>query len=160
MKHFQVVTSRRKAFYVYKYIFLLFGVLFFILAVVAIISPELVKGDIDLSSTLCRITLSFLALLFFVIAFVMLKKILLLQFESDGLVVLSGEVRKEVKVSWKEIESINEVFTLQPPLYILRLKTGRWYLFSTGYNFVSVNGVTLDFSSEKELFRKYLTNRN
>jgi hypothetical protein len=88
---------------------------------------------------------SFLSFLFFN------SKMVFVEMTNDEIKIKSGN-KSSVNVKWKEVKSIKQVFTSRPPLYVLKLKNENWFLFSTGYSFIRINGITIDLTDIKKFF--------
>lgn len=134
---------------------LVISVMFFIILSLVLIDPKLIGGSADLSSVTSQMVLFLLGFLFLILFIFLQKKIVLVEMTESGVIFLSNR-KSESSVEWAMIKSIDQVYTFSPPLYMIKLKTGKWYLFSTGYSFVSINGITLDFSKMKSFFEKKL----
>lgn len=151
-----MIKGNHRSFLSYKYIFLLFSVLFIAVLVGSYSCPECLSenSNIDFSKPVSKLVILIIACLFLVLYFFFEKKLVLINAYTNYLGLKKSLNGNELEIQWKDIESVKLVQFVVPPLCILRLKKGDWYLFSTGYSFVNVNGITHDHSDIRRFIQE------
>lgn len=149
------MESNKTYHYLFKYSLLGFSVLLTVGAVVSWIAPEsmTVNGESatqDLGTTL----------IFGLIALITFLVFLLIR-ENFAIVKLGNqtiEIKRKGQdktISWSEVEEVNLIQFVYPPLYRLRTKDSEetvW--FNTESNYISINGFITDISDMGGLIKR------
>jgi hypothetical protein len=149
------MKSDRLAYGALKYGLLLFGLLFILIPTLNLIDPELATfnsehKEMDWFSFIIFILIGLIAILAFML---FQDKFAIVEMGNQKIKVNRGS--EEIEVNWLEVESIDLLQFIFPPLYKLRIKGHEGYiLFATSRSGLSVAGFTKDLSEMGGLINK------
>lgn len=141
--------SSKKYYFVFKYLFLALSCIMFIIYI--LISQAIIefnKEDVILYEAI----VIFVFLLSLILYYLLKDKFSIVELSNEK--VLIKKAGRTKTYNWEEIRSIKHLQFITPPLYKLELKnTKSFVLFSTGANYISVNGVIKDLSPVKDYLK-------
>jgi hypothetical protein len=149
------MESNRTSYFAFKYGILIFGLLSIALPILMHIFPEKSTfngeaGPPDLESTLICFIAGFAAIL---ISRLIMDKLVIANLKNQTVKLKKG--KDTIEVSWLEVESVNMIPFVFPPLYKLRIKgQENYFLFSTSRSGLNILGITFDWSDMGELIKK------
>lgn len=116
---------------------------FVFVLVVSLVSPELL-GDLESNNVVedCSFLL-FAIIVFTSLSIFFYKKMRILSVDSKGVVIENSDVVYE----WAEIEKLNKIGLVYPPLYKIHFSDGKYVMFCSGYSFIHY-GVGVKDNSE------------
>jgi hypothetical protein len=149
------MESNRTYHYLFKYAFLIVGLLTMIVPVISFVFPESVEingetGSTDFTTTIIMGLIGLTVLLIF---FVIKDKFAVVELGNQTITIKqNGEERT---VNWLDVVSVSQIQFVQPPLYILKTKDADETIwFNTEPKYISINGFTSDLSEMGELIAK------
>jgi len=149
------MKSNRTYHYLFKYIFLIVGLLIMFVPVISFVFPDSVEINGETGSTdfITTIIMGLLGLLSVLVFFIIKDKFAIVELKNQTIIIKqNGE---EKTVNWLDVASVSQIQFIQPPLYKLRTKNSEetvW--FNTEPKYVSLNGFTSDLSEMGELITK------
>jgi hypothetical protein len=149
------MKSDKLAYRSLKYGLLLFGLLFIAIPTLNAIDPDLATfngehKEMDWFSFIIFILVGLLAILVFMM---FQDKFAMVEMGNQKLKVSKGS--EEIEVNWLDVESVDLLHFVFPPLYKLRIKGHEDYiLFATSRSGLSVAGFTKDLSEMGNLINK------
>lgn len=87
-----------------------------------------------------------------VLYYLLKNKFSIVELSNEKILITKG--RRTETYEWEEIKSIKHLQFITPPLYKLEFEhTKSFVLFSTGANYISVNGIVKDLSPVKDYMK-------
>jgi len=139
----------------FKYVFLLISIISGITGILSYFFPETVtingeQANIDLTS---YAIIGFIVVLGIILHLLTSYQFIRVRLDGQNINLISQENKEPV--SWLNVESINKIPVVFPPLYKLKIKddTG-FYLFTTKPNYLQFNIGTMDISEMGDFIKK------
>lgn len=139
-----------------KYVPLIVGMLFLLIAVWILIDPTYyevtvngVKRDAVMSDSLIPFIFGILAILIYV---TVRKRIVRMRInKNEFLFKFKGE---EIVKNWRDVEEIKKYWFVDPPLYSVRFENGNTYFFTTKYMCIVIPFYVFDISEMGSFIKK------
>ena len=148
------MESNRFYYRLFKYGFLLLGIILLLTAVGSLIKLESITingehGTVDIYTTIVLFSLGILLILLFLL---LKDKFVLVHLTNQTLKITHK--RQETTCNWFEVEHLTQVQFIIPPLYKIKLKySNRSLLFNTDAKYFSFSGFVRDLSEMGTLIR-------
>lgn len=149
------MESNRFYHYLFKFGLLGVGLILLVVPITSYITPELVtiNGETGQTDTYTTLIFGLLSLLMILVFIAIKKKFAIVELGNQTVKIKHGG--QERLVNWQDIEHVQQIKFVMPPLYKLKTKDRNQVVwFNTEPEFVSVNGFTTDTSEMGELIKK------
>jgi hypothetical protein len=149
------MESNRTYHLLFKYVFLVVGLLLMIVSVISFVFPDSVEinGETGSTDSITTIIMGLLGLIAILIFFAIKDKFAIVELKNQTITIKqNGEERT---MNWLDVVSVSQIQFIQPPLYKLKTKdSDETIWFNTEPKYVSVNEFTSDLSEMGELITK------
>src|SRR6218665_1413944 len=149
------MESSKIYYYAFKYVLILVGAVLAMMSVISWIAPQKLivnnqPGTQDITTTAVLGLLAILAILIFVL---IKDRFAIVELGNQNIKIKTGTDIKTV--SWLDVEKIDLIQFVYPPLYSLTIKDSNEAIwFNTLPQYFSINGFILDNSEMGDLIKK------
>ena len=150
-----IMESDKSVYYTFKYLPLAMGLFFGLIPLLGHLSPEnsTFNGEPGPPDFWTTIIFVLIRLLFILISILLIGKLVIVEMNNQDIKIKKGN--KVIEVSWLDVDSVDMVPTVFPPLYKLRLKNYEGYfLFNTTRWVAQLMMFTWDWSDMGGLIKK------
>lgn len=149
------MESNRPYHYLFKYLFLVAGLLVMIVPVISFVFPDSVEinGETGSTDSFTTIIMGLIGLILVLVFLAIKDKFAIVELRNQTIKIKqNGEERT---LNWLDVDSVSQIQFIQPPLYKLKTKdSDETIWFNTEPKFVSINGFTSDLSEMGDLITK------
>jgi hypothetical protein len=149
------MESDKTVFYTFKYLPFVVGLFFIGLPLLMHLNPEnsTFNGQPGAPDFWSTVIFMLIGIVVFLIPFLNMSKLVVVELTNQHIKILKDDIVMEI--NWLDVENVEMLPAISPPLYKLRLKSyGDYFLFNTTRCGVQILGFTWDWSEMGTLIKK------